>query len=414
MNVLHMIGIIDTGGQFSYFVKNITIMTPTSSHPLAQEEFVRLAELRHPHAVTMYLPMDIKGKEQNRHLAQGRLKQCLKQAATELADWEVSAEQVTKLLEPARQLLNEVQLWRNPSEGLVIFLSPDADMEYFTIPFAVEQRTYVDRHFLLSPLLPLYHNDGRYYLLELSRDYVKLFEASRFEFRDLQLEKDTPVQLEDAVGHDFEQKNLQFHSGRGTQGSIFHGHGSGKDDDKKEMVNYLRQIHEGVVKRIADAEAPLLLSCVDELAALYRKVNPYPALYEKNLGGDPEFKTPQQRHEASWELIRPHFEKDRELKRQQYQDSQHTSKASLALDEIIPAVVNGKVDTLYINRDEALYGTYDKEQQRVQLDIRKKVGNTSLTDLAAMNTFLQGGKVYFLPAAEMPAKNTVMNAVFRF
>ncbi len=113
-------------------------------------------------------------------------------------------------------------------------------------------------------------------------------------------------------------------------------------------------------------------------------------------------------------MIRPHFEKDRELKRQQYQDSQHTSKASLALDEIIPAVVNGKVDTLYINRDEALYGTYDKEQQRVQLDIRKKVGNTSLTDLAAMNTFLQGGKVYFLPAAEMPAKNTVMNAVFRF
>ncbi len=292
MNVLHMIGIIDTGGQFSYFVKNITIMTPTSSHPLAQEEFVRLAELRHPHAVTMYLPMDIKGKEQNRHLAQGRLKQCLKQAATELADWEVSAEQVTKLLEPARQLLNEVQLWRNPSEGLVIFLSPDADMEYFTIPFAVEQRTYVDRHFLLSPLLPLYHNDGRYYLLELSRDYVKLFEASRFEFRDLQLEKDTPVQLEDAVGHDFEQKNLQFHSGRGTQGSIFHGHGSGKDDDKKEMVNYLRQIHEGVVKRIADAEAPLLLSCVDELAALYRKVNPYPALYEKNLGGIPNSKHP--------------------------------------------------------------------------------------------------------------------------
>jgi hypothetical protein len=92
----------------------------------------------------------------------------------------------------------------------------------------------------------------------------------------------------------------------------------------------------------------------------------------------------------------------------------HTQKVAVALEDIVPAAINGKVDTLFVAKGPAIYGSFDEKNNTIGIDKEKSHGNTSLTELAAVNTFLQGGRVYFLPAEEMPDKETPLNALLRY
>jgi len=374
-----------------------------------------MMEKRALHCVSIYLPMDKKGKEQNLHLAQALLKQCINQLKTTLVEHQMHLDEIADYLTPVEQLLYKVELWRNPSDGLAIFLDPEDGMQYFKVPIPFEAGTYVASHFYLKPLLPIYHNDGLYYLLELSRDYVKLYEASRYGFKDLYIEDFAPDRLEQAVGFDYKPKMLQFRTGQNIHSAgAFHGHGEGKDDDKKEMVSFFRAVDKGVKKAIVDQNAPLVLACTDYLLDLYRETSTYPNVYDTNVSGDPEFKVKTSLHQASWVLMESYFKRKQTEKVTQFNERYHTQKTSYEIDDILNAALNGRVDTLFIQNDTDIYGIYDMENNEVTIDDHQEIYNTSLTNLAATETFRQGGNVYFLSSDELPVKGNSMNAIFRY
>lgn len=389
-------------------------MNTSEKHPLPKKDFETLAETRNLHCVSIFLPMDKKGKEQNMHLAQARLRQSINEVQKKLIEHQMHMNEIEEYLEPVEQLLDKVELWRNPSDGLAIFLDSDDGMRYFMVPISFEAKTYVAGHFYLLPLLPLYHNDGLYYLLDLSQDYVKLYEASRYAFKDMYLEDFAPRQLEDAVGSDYEQKNLQFRSGQATFGASFHGQGAGKDDEKDELLRYFRMLDEGVKKIISDSKAPLVLSCIDRLYTLYAEVNTHQNLYDKHLSGDPEYKKDDKRHQESWVLVEEYFRRPQYNKINKFNELYHTHKTSYEIDVIVNAAFNGKIDTLFIEEGGDVFGIYDKKYNEVTIDQKNEMNNVSLTNLAALLTFKQGGEVYFLPPEQMPVKESQMNAVFRY
>ena len=382
--------------------------------PLPRKEFDSLIKERDLLCISIYLPMDKKGKEQNKRLAQARLKKCIRQVQGQLADRQMHSKDIAELINPLVQLIDKTELWRNPSDGLALFLDPEEGLRYFKVPIAFKEQTYVAGHFYLLPVLPLYHNDGVYYLLDLSQDHVKLYKASRFHFTDIHLEDVAPRQLEEAVGFDFEQKNLQFRSGQSAHGATFHGQGAGKDDDKDEMLKYFRMVDEGVRKLISDPKAPLVLSCTDRLYALYAKVNSHSNFYDKHLPGDPEFKKDDEKHQESWGLVAEYFKQPQYNKIDKFNELYHTPKTSYEFNVIVEAALNGKIDTLFIEKDTDVFGVYDKENNTVSIDVKHEIHNASLTNLAALQTFDQGGQVYFLSAEKMPVKESSMNAIFRY
>ena len=390
-------------------------MQTSDIHPLPKKIFESLMETRTLHCVSIYLPMDKKGQEQNLHLAQAILKQCINEVHNTLLEYQMHENEITDYLKPVEQLLDTVKLWRNPSDGLAIFLNPKDGMKYFKVPISFEASTYVSSHFYLKPLVQLYHNDGMYYLLELSQDYIKLYEASRYHFKDVYVEDFAPKLLEEAVGFDHKPKMLQFRSGQNVHGAgTFHGHGEGKDDDRKELLTFFRAVDKGVKKAIAHKNVPLVLVCVDHLFDIYKEASTYPELYHKNLGGDPEFRVKTGLHQASWDLLETHFTKPQTEKALQFTELYHTQKTSYEIDDILNAALNGKVDTLFIVEGDDIFGTYEIEKNKVVIDDKKEMSNTSLTNMAAMETFKRGGKVYILPSDEMPVKESPMNAVFRY
>ncbi len=389
-------------------------MNISEKHPLPKKDFETLAKERDLLCVSIFLNMDKKGLEQNRHLAQAKLRQCISQVKKKLMEHQLHKSEVEKYLEPVEQLIDKVQLWRNPSDGLAIFLDSEKGMRYYMAPIPFAVKTYVGSHFYLLPLLPLYHNDGLYYLLDLSQDYVKLYEASRYSFKDMYLEDVAPKQLEDAVGFDYKQKYLQFRSGQATYGASFHGQGEGKEDEKDELMRYFRKLDEGVNKMVSDSQAPLVLSCTNRLYALYAEANTYHNLYDKFLPGDPEFKKDDERHRESWLLVEEYFKKPLFNKINKFKELYHTQKTSYEVDAIVSAALNGRIDTLFVKEDSDVFGIYDKKNNEVSIAEKHEINNVSLTNLAAMQTFEQGGEVYFLPPEQMPVKESPLNAIFRY
>ena len=390
-------------------MKNFLISSFTKTN------FEKLAAITDSHCVSIYLPMYKKGKELNEGLGQSNLKSCLKKVHAVLVEYGYHETKINTFLEPIRNLIFELSFWRNPSEGLAIFLDRDNGFRYYKLPLSFETKTYVADHFYLIPLLPLFHNDGIYYLLELSRDYVKLYKGSRSNFQDIQLKKIIPTRLEEVVGYDFEQKMLQNRTGHMMYpAGSFHGQGEGKEDQKKELVSFFRKVNQGVTKILSNKEAPLILACTDELYPVYKKINSHRNLWDTNLSGDAEFKDKNKLHKESWGLIHSYFETTKRVKLAKFIAKFHTSKTSYHLSEILPAAVKGKIDTLFVQQKEDVFGTYNNTKGCLILDSRKEIRNISLLNMAAISTFLQGGNVYFLEKEEMPVKNTPVNAMLRF
>lgn len=389
-------------------------MFTSSNHPLPKEKFENLAKNHSKHCVSIYLPMDKKGKEQNEHLAQANLKNCLNNIQKTLSTYQMRNEEIVNYLKPIENLIANIELWRNPSQGLAIFLD-EKGMSYYPLPIHFETKTYVASNFYVTPLIPLYYNSEEYYLLELSQDYVRLYEASKFGLNNLHIESFAPDNLEKAVGFDFRQKMLQFRSGQDAFSSgAFHGHGEGKDEEKKELFTYFRAIDKGVQQAIENKSAPLVLACVNELFDAYKHANTYPNLFEKNVSGDSEFKNKTNLHQESWSVIEEYFEKTKKKKLHQFNELYNTPKISYQINEIIPAAVDGKIDTLFVDKNTDLFGVYNEVSRHLILNDHKEIQNGSLVNLASINTFLKGGEVYLLDTHEMPEQGRLFNALFRY
>ncbi|MFZ2283779.1 MAG: hypothetical protein WAV86_07885 [Lutibacter sp.] len=389
-------------------------MSVAIKHPLPKTIFENLANTHGLHCVSIYLPMNKNGKEQNARIAQATLKQCLKKVHKDLAHHEMDSQEIKKYLKPIEALLTDIELWRNPSDGLAIFLDKNG-LNYYTLPISFEMKTNVSDHFYLLPLLPLYHEDDDYYLLELSQDYVKLYEANKYGYQDIYIEDFAPAQLEEAVGFDFKPKLYQFRSGQNAQmPGAYYGMGEGKDDLKKELYKFFREIDKGINKIISNKKAPLVIACADPLFGLYKEANTYPNLLENYIAGDSEFKNKTKLYQESWKLVHPFFEKIKESKLLQYKELAHTPKASYQISEIVAAAINGKIDTLFVQNGADEFGVFDKQANRLMFRKKTELNNASLNDLSAVSTFMQGGKVYFLAPEEMPDKGQPMNALLRY
>ncbi len=389
-------------------------MNTSKFHPLPIKTFESLAKNHALHCVSIYLPMYKKGKEQNEHLTQEALKKCIKDVHETLQKYQLSDPEIIAYLKPIENLITDIELWRNPSEGLAIFLDKKG-LHYYTLPIPFIAKTQVASSFYLTPLLPLYQEEEIYYLLELSQDYVKLYEASAFGLTNLHIKSLAPDTLEKAVGFDFKQKMLQFRSGQDAfSAGSFHGHGEGKDDDQKEILNFLNVIDKAVNEAIINKKAPLIIASTNNVFNTYKQVNTYPNLYAKNCKGDPEFKNKTDLHGASLKLIKPYFEATKKQQLTQFQELYHTPKISYQINEIIPAALSGKIETLFVEKNSDEFGLYNIENGKLLLDTKKEIQNSSLTNLAAVQTFLNKGNVYVLDPEEMPVKGRPLNAIFRY
>jgi Bacterial archaeo-eukaryotic release factor family 7 len=342
-----------------------------------------------------------------------RLKNLLESAERQMLANDLSHSETKHALEPVRQLVRELPQRRFREDGLAIFVCPGL-FRCFHLPIRFQELAVVARRFHITPLLPLLSGDGQFYVLAISENSVRLFEATRYTITQL----DTihmPESLREALRFETFERQLQLHSAGGSGGrtAVYHGHVSAIEDTKQNRLRYFRQIDAGVRALTHHNRAPLVLAAVEEMFPLYREANTHPLLLERGIAGNPDRTSAAELHAAAWEIAGPYFSRQKTSALSLYRDLRGTNRSSDDLCEILAAMNQGRVERLFIKAGVDLRGSFDPGRNEASLHLHPEPGDEDLLNLAATQAILHGATAYALPAEEMPYGRDVA-ALFRY
>lgn len=386
---------------------------------LTKEQFEKLAKFDNNPCISIYMPTDRQGKDVLQEKDKIQLKSQWKKIYEKLKDMGLSQDKIDSIGKPIENLLDDGDFWRHQSDGLAIFLA-DGFMEKFTVPVNFESFTYIADHFYLKPLIPMFSGDTRFYLLQLQLDKVKLYEGDMYSIGEVDIKDLVPERLEDRVGYDYEEKHRKHKTQRNNMGanpsgvSTQHGYDAANRDDKNEILRFFRAVDKGLHEIVKEEKVPLLVACQDYLFPIYKEASTYKALYDRSVPGNPsDYENIFELHAAALDVLEPQFNKEKEQKMIQFREM-NPSRTSTSVTEILPAIFEGKVDTLFLQNREDIWGNYNENMASVDVQDGQTSGNMSLMNLAAVKVMEQGGQVYLIENQFMPEKKSKMNAVYRY
>jgi hypothetical protein len=381
---------------------------------ISKDKFKELAKVNKINCISIFIPTHRTGEEVNQMMDQKTLKNRLKELDKDPALKQLSDNEKEKLFEPVNGLIEDYEFWQHQSDGLAIFLNQD-EFHYYTLPVYFEAFSYVSDHYYLKPIIPYINDTVKFYLLALSLKGARLFECFAHQIDEIEMDDLLPSSFEDSVGHDYEEKNLQYHTGQARNDkAMYHGHGKGKEDDKPEILKFFRDINNGLMEFLHDKDAPLVLATVDYLVPLYKEVNEYKYLVDEFIPGNPEHEDIMLLHEKARDILAEHFGRRRQEKIAAFEQALSDAKASFKEEEIVPAAINQRVDTLFVRNREDMWGIFDKDRNEVLIREEKAEQNVCLLNLAAVHTVLNGGDVFLLDADDMPEPASKLNAIYRY
>jgi len=367
-----------------------------------------LASNRGTH-VSLYLPTHRGGVQAREDVI--RLKNLLRQAEEHLEAIGVRGPQAKELLGPARPLLEDKPFWQSQGAGLALFLTAKA-FRYFRLPLRFEEIVVVADHFHVRPLLPLLTEDGRFFLLTLSKKDIRLHQCTRQGHKEVDL-RDIPKGLAEFLRFDVLEKHHQFHGGASAKAPAA-GRGGGPDEavEKAKLLDYLRHVDTAVRKTLRDAREPLVLAGVEYLRGLYKEANRYPNLAPEGIEGNPDGRSVDELHRLAGTLVEPHFTKARADAVHQFRQLAGTDRASKDLRAVVPAAYGGRVGLLLVAAGTHRWGSFDPATQAVEIHPEEQPGDKDLLDLIATHTLLHGGAVHAVGPEHLP-DDSPLAAVFR-
>jgi hypothetical protein len=383
---------------------------------LSTDELKALMERREGPCVSVFMPTHRRGAETQQDRI--RFKNLLKQAEERLTHNGLRVPNAKELLQPAQALVQDSLFWSHQSDGLAVFFSGEGARQ-FSLPFNFDELVVVADRFHLKPMLPILSGDGRFYVLALSQNQVRLLQGTRYSVDDLDLDG-IPQSLEAALRLDTPEKLIQWHTrmrggtgGTGKRASTFHGHGGAPDDLKENLLQYLRQVDKGLHDLIGSSQSPLVLAAVDYLFPIYKEANTYAHLMEQGIPGNPEGLSAQQLHAQAWNIIEPHFQQAQQDAVSQYNRLAGTGRSSKDLEVIVREAYHGRVDVLFVATGVQRWGSFDVDANAVHWHDKTEPGDEDLLDFAAIQTFLNGGTVYAVEPENVP-DDRHLAAIFRY
>jgi hypothetical protein len=346
-----------------------------------------------------------------------RLKNLLQKAEDDLKRLNCSTELLHALTAPLWDLQKDSKFLQGMQNGIALFSGPDF-FRYYLFPVEIEERVVVSKEFHISPLLFLESRNKEYYLLAFSKNAISLYKADRFSLEKIAI-PDSPENIEYFLRFDEEEEQLQFHTGtqqqQGKRAAVFHGQGTGTDksQEKEKSGRYIHSLEKAVSKLLNGESAPLVLYTVEYLQGMYRKENSYGNLVHEGIHGNPEHAGDADLLNAGWSIVEKIVTQEMEEAVQVFENEQEDNKVTGKIDTTLKAAFEGKIHTLYISGDDALWGDFKEDTGKIIHHHKPEPGAQELLDTAARSTLKHGGKVHVLKKDQMPGQEKIA-AVFRY
>ena len=380
---------------------------------LSREQLRFLSQHRARFCASFFLPTHRAGQETRQDPI--RLKNLSKAAESRLSALGLKTSKAREFLAPVRNLAERAGFWRTQADGLAIFLA-DGMLQYFRLPGELEEQVFVAEHFEVAPLTPFFVEGGRFYVLAISHNQVRFFLGTPSALMEIE-PIGVPRSVDEALKYDVREAQLQVHSGAGgsavgKEGAVFTGQGVGVDDEKARTLEFVLQVERGIRRILRDRQAPMILAGVTELLAVYRSVNKYDRLLEQSVTGNPDLLKPTELQGPAWEIARAYFDGDRVQALSRFRDQ--ANRRTTELKEILSSAFQGRIDSLFLPRGIHKWGSFQFEDDVLNLHTRQQPGDEDLANLAAIETILNRGAVYSLQPSEIPDHDGEMAATLRY
>lgn len=382
---------------------------------ITREALKNLIGRREEHCISIFMPT-LKGGEAAKQNPI-RFKNMLAKAHEQLVAGGMRSPEALKILQPAHKLLEDHLFWQYQADGMAVFLSRKFARLY-NLPLKPGELVVCADHFHIKPLLPVFSYDGRFYVLGLSQNEVRLFECTRYSEREINLEG-IPRSVSEMLRAKFLEKQPQAHlrsgNGRigGKSGAVIHGESSPSEAAKNNILRYFQRVNRGLSELLKTEHHPLILAGVDFLFSIYRQANTYPHLAAKGVSGSFKELKAEELRKRGWEVAGPIFAETMSWELKQYTRLSGTERVSDDIKTILPAAHSGKVAVLFTASDVRKWGNYDPGSRTLSLHDTRRPEDDDLLDTASIHTLINGGKVFALEQKDIPGASPLA-AVFRY
>lgn len=313
---------------------------------------------------TFTVATDVTGHDDKRSIL--ALKNQLRTAKAQLLESGLREAAATSFLAPVASLIEDSSYWRLQSRGLVVFLAEDFFLPV-RVPIELSDSAIIGERFNLLPLAPVLASDRKLYVLALAQNSVRLFDTTRNVIEELPLEN-VPASFDEVIDQ-LPERAVDVRSGSaGTAGTPSF-HGPDGDMDRILVEKYVHAVGQAIGTRLGTARSQqLVLAAVAEYLPIFKASCPYPAILDDVIAGNPEHAQADDLRSAAWQLVNVE-ETAREAQEQdQARSLVHAGKGSFDLAEIARAAEEGRVDTLFLPRDDT----------RIRADDQRDLANRAL------------------------------------
>lgn len=380
---------------------------------LTHDDLKRLATTEDRGCVSIYVPAHLPRTHEGR--GPTALKNLRAEAERQLIARGFNPVGARELLGPIDDLVNDETFWRGPIEGLAVFVS-SAGRRIVRLNHPVGASAWVGRHFHLKPLWSEAEAPADHFALVVNQHGATLYRGDCQKLEPVPGVR-FPASLREAAGGSLPDKVGQAHSANpqlpGKQGAVFHGQGDQSDWHKPLLVEYLREVDRAAVAAIGRATAPLVFVGVDYLFPIYRELTSLGNLWPAPVYGNAQSWSGDELHRRVLDALGPHLAAPRQADVRQFDNGQGGDRVSASVEEIVHAAAIGQVEAAFVAGDVTLWGTYDAATGAVEFAPQPIGPCEDLLDRIAAHTFLYGGRVHVVPAAEIPG-GLIAAAVYRY
>lgn len=257
----------------------------------------------------------------------------------------------------------------------LFYATPGPCVSIFTLPARENQMRFhhllrragqMGERFHLTPLLPLVSEDARFWILDVGRSRVQLIEASWSRAHGIDIAALPPLL------------------------------------DPADLLSILPRIQSRLAMLLDGDRAPLVVAAED---ALFRVVQPtltYAHVLEEHLPGDPDGASAGELNHRAWKVMSKYFRRSREREAARLRKLAGTSRRTDDIRIIVPAAFLGRVASLFVSARTEQWGTYDMSDFLVHVHEEPLPGDQDLAHVAAVITYISGGKVFVVKPGEMP------------
>lgn len=306
----------------------------------------------------------------------------------------------------------DADVWTHAKDGLAV-LASNSKTTVYHLDYPVDEFVSITDKFHVKPLIRNFQFGSHYYLLAIDENGFELFEGDFHSIEKLEMPDGVETEFRKAFD-DYTNSLSGMNGHQGSHSPTYHRYGDKSNVDEKDTAEHFRYAAKTVEDRFAKFRScPIMLVGLPENQAIFRQVAAMPTLLDESIDKPVESMGEKELLERAVRIIEGIQETRIRERLGRFGDEAVQGRASADPREIGHALAERKVETLFVEQDKLIPGSFDPETGSLSYGADMLDASDDLTDDLAQATYAQGGDVFVLPHDRMPAETGVA-ALYRY